>query len=58
MIHHYFLMVIDMIDDRKTDYDVLTEKLATDAIRLLNDLIKYLEYVFPDVKEQLERKKK
>ena len=52
MIHHYFLMVIDMIDDRKTDYDVLTEKLATDAIRLLNDLIKYLEYVFPDVKKQ------
>ena len=59
MIHHYFLMVIEMkIDDSKTDYDLLTEKLATDVIGLLNDFIKYLEYVFPDVKEQLERKKK
>ena len=52
-------MVIEMkIDDSKTDYDVLTEKLATDVIGLLNDFIKYLEYVFPDVKEQLERKEK
>ena len=59
MIHHYFFMVIEMkIDDSKTDYDVLTEKLAADVIGLLNDFIKYLEYVFPDVKEQLRRKKK